>query len=114
MVVDGKPGEVKVLLDAPNQGASLKWGRDRQGVMIKNTLLPLDVADPKELETRKRDTYTVEVRLPNRDIIKLAAKDSAKGKPASSLPDVVLEENMNLPPRIYASDKKSKQKALLL
>src|SRR5260370_38710210 len=45
---------------------------------------------------------------------KLAAKDSAKGKPAPSLPDVVLEENMNLPPRIYASDKKSKQKALLL
>ncbi len=114
MLFDVEQAETKPLLDAPNQGARLEWKLDSQGVVITKTLLPLDVADPKEVEARKRDTYTVEVRLPNREFIKLADKDSQKNKPALSLPDVVLEENMNLPPRIYATDERTKQKVLLL
>ncbi len=114
MLFDVEQGETKPLLDAPNQDARLEWKPDSQGVVITKTLLPLDVADPKEVEARKRDTYTVEVRLPNREVIKLTDKDLPKDKPVLSLPDVVLEENMNLPPRIYATDDKTKQKVLLL
>ncbi len=114
MLLDVEQAEAKVLLDAPNQGASLKWEPDSQGVVITKTLLPLDVANPKEVEARTRDTYTVKIRLRDREIIKLADQDSLKDKPVSSLPDVVLEENMNLPPKIYAIDGKTKRKALLL
>ena len=109
ILFDLKRAETRPLLDAPNRGARLKWKPDGQGVLITNTLLPLDVADPKEVQARKRDRYTVEVRLPNREVIKLPAKDSPDHKPALSLPDVVLEENMNLSPKIYATDKRTKQ-----
>jgi dipeptidyl aminopeptidase/acylaminoacyl peptidase len=114
MLFDVERAETKPLLDVPDQGAHLGWKPDSQGVVITKTLLPLEGANPKETEARKRNTYTVEVRLPSREIIKLADKDSPNEKPASSRPDVVLEENMNLPPRIYAIDEKTKQKALLL
>lgn len=111
---DVERAETKPLLDVPNQGARLEWKPDSRGVVIIKTLLPLDVADPKELEARKRDTYTVEVTLPNREVIKLSNEDLSKDRLVLSLPDVVLKENMNLPPRIYVSDKKAKQKVLLL
>jgi dipeptidyl aminopeptidase/acylaminoacyl peptidase len=114
LLFDVEQAETKPLLDAPNQRARLEWKLDSQGVVITKTLLPLDVADPKEMEARKRDTYTVEVRLPSREIIKLADKDSTKDKLALSPPDVLLEENMNLPPRVYATDERTKQKVLLL
>jgi dipeptidyl aminopeptidase/acylaminoacyl peptidase len=116
MLFDLEVGEISPLLDVPGEdrGARLEWKPDSQGVVITKTLLPLDVADPEEVEARKRNMYTVEVKLKNREIIKLSDNDSPKNKTALFLPDVTLEENMNLPPKIYVTDAKTKQKMLLL
>src|SRR5947207_8545337 len=116
MLFDLEGGEISPLLDVPSEdrGARLEWKPDSQGVVITKTLLPLDVADPEEVEARKRNMYTVEVKLKNREIIKLSDNDSPKNKTALFLPDVTLGENMNLPPKIYVTDAKTKQKMLLL
>jgi dipeptidyl aminopeptidase/acylaminoacyl peptidase len=114
MLFDVEGGEISPLLDVPIEDARLEWESDSQGVVITKTLLPLDVADPQEVAARKRNMYTVEVKLKNREIIKHPDNDSPKNKTAFSLPDVTLEENMNLPPKIYVTDAKAKQRMLLL
>jgi dipeptidyl aminopeptidase/acylaminoacyl peptidase len=114
MLFDLEGGGTKPLLDAPNQDASLRWNTDSRGVVIGETFLPLEVADPKDAEARKQNTYNVEVRLPSRDIIKVFGKDLAKDNTASSSLDLTLEEDVNEPPCIFVRDLKTKQRTLLL
>jgi dipeptidyl aminopeptidase/acylaminoacyl peptidase len=106
------------LLDSPMPGLpKFVWTPDGQTVILK-TYLPLDISDPSEREARSKDEMPVEVRLSTKELQKISSEEwdreiaSANQKQAGI--DVTLDEDMNTPPRIYASDPKTKKKTLLL
>jgi len=114
LLFDLERGDIKPLFDAPNQDATLEWRADSHGVLLRNTFLPLDVANPMEMEARTRNTYNVEVSLPDGEITKVSDQDLPQDKVGFQPVDVALEEGLNTPPEIYVTDPKTKQKALLL
>jgi dipeptidyl aminopeptidase/acylaminoacyl peptidase len=103
---------------------SVAWSADGQSIYL-TTRLPLDAADPTENEERKKKLYDVEVRLPNKEIRKIRTMDfqtvhardiekKLRGANANTRMDVVLEEDVNTPAKIYVSARKTREKALLL
>jgi dipeptidyl aminopeptidase/acylaminoacyl peptidase len=108
------------LLNAPNASGfpQITWASDSRSVSLK-TYLPLDVADPEERKARSKDQMPVEIRLPTRELRRITENDlqreleRANQKKDAGL-DVVLEEDVNTPPKIYAIEPGNKQKVLLL
>lgn len=125
LLLDTKDGLVAPLLNTPmnwfNETAA--WSADGQSIYL-TTRLPLDAADSGENEERKKRFYDVEVRLPNKEIRKINTIDYETVRAqelekrervnANIAMDVVLEEDVNTPPKIYVSDTKTHERALLL
>ena len=99
------------LIDAPIFGGTASWGQDSKSVFL-TSYLPLNVSDPAERNARGQSQVPMEVKLPSRRYQKL------KELPAKStqlLPiQVSLEQDLNTPPKIFVTDSKTHQKALLL
>jgi hypothetical protein len=157
----------RLLLDAPISPLSWSeaaWSPDSQSVVVSDMYLPLNIDDAAERARRKAHTFLAEVRISNRQLVKISDEDlrlldwdartrdvvcdvgridSLNGKPtpkayfrksndndnptwsrssipqepakgAPPLPDIVLEENMNQPPRIFAIAPGAGQKSLLM
>jgi len=155
----------RLLLDGPISplwGSEVAWSPDSQSVVVSDMYLPLNVDDGAERARRKTHTFLAEVKISNRQLVKISDEDlrlldwdaktndvvcdvgrrasfngkatpkayflkssdnatwsrfsipqeQAKGAPA--LPDIVLEENMNQPPRIFAIAPSGGQKSLLM
>ena len=164
-LIDIRTGMGRLLLDAPIPplGVSeVAWSPDSQSVVVADMYLPLNIDDAAERSRRKTHTYLAEVKISNRQLVKISdeelrlvdwdaktgdvvcnvgridslngkptrkayfrkSNDNAawsrssvpqeQGKPAPSLPDIVLEENMNQPPRILAITPGGGQKSLLM
>jgi len=114
MVLDVRQGTLEPLLNAPEgHGSRLMWARDGDSIIVTNSYLPLDLAAPDEREARENNTYTVEIKLPSRDYIKLAAENVANRTRTSQPFAVRLDESFDRPPRIYVSDPVTKVSALL-
>jgi len=104
------------LLDVPTLGfPPTKWASDGSSIILNNSFLPLDPLDVTELESRKTNRYDIEVEVPDGKYRKLenGYGQEEEKKETSSL-KVFMKEDMNTPPKLYASDTKSQQEALLL
>jgi len=147
------------LLDGPLgfTGSEIARAPDSRSVVVSNVHLPLDVSDPAELEARKSSVFTVEIKVPTRNVVKITAKDLwlirwdartnivsfkegrdsfLSGKPGkdfdfrrngtaweelpprieqpSSNIAIVIEEDLNTPPRIVAISGSGHQRIILL
>jgi dipeptidyl aminopeptidase/acylaminoacyl peptidase len=114
MVFDTESGRTEPLLDSPVFRGRASWAQSGEKVLIPETFLPLDVSDRVEREERRKSKYYAEIRLPDKAYRKISQEDWAKRDEADLPLQVVLEEDVNTPPKIYASNTKSKRKELLL
>ena len=146
------------LLDSPASGLSdLVWSPDSRSVIVAGIFLPLNVQDEAELSTRKARIFTVEIRIPQQDIVQIADRDlkllgwdpmlrvprfrktrneNPSGDDATLvyyrkqpdrwenlipemrdaaflLPDIRVEQDLNMPPRVVAEDTVTKRTALI-
>jgi len=161
-LVDIPTARGSLLFNAPIAalGSEVFWSRDSQSVVVSNAHLPLNIDDAAERTRRKAHTFLAEVKMSNREPVKISDEDlrlldwdaktndvvcdvgridslngkatrkayfrknddtwsrsslpQAQAKEAPALPDIVLEENMNEPPRIFAIDSGTRRRSLLL
>jgi dipeptidyl aminopeptidase/acylaminoacyl peptidase len=81
LIVDLEEGTVGPLIGAPilpigSGGEELRAWTNRNSVLLINTLLPLDIADPEGRKRRGEHLYAAEVTLPEREIVEIAERDS--------------------------------------
>jgi dipeptidyl aminopeptidase/acylaminoacyl peptidase len=77
-LIDTRTDASRFLLDAPVSAltqSELTWSPDSRSVIVTGVYLPLDVSDPTELATRRSHMFTVEVRIPDSKITKIADQD---------------------------------------
>src|SRR5260370_42345240 len=77
MVGRGTGGR-QVWLDGPipeNTGKEVAWAPDSKSVVVAGAYLPLDVVDPAERALRRVQTFLVEVKVPNREFVKISQED---------------------------------------
>ncbi len=80
MLLDTSTGDLGLLLEAPPTLSHISsygfaWAPDGQSLVLSGALLPLDVTDPSELDSRLKTRYVIELKLPNREIMKITDKD---------------------------------------
>jgi dipeptidyl aminopeptidase/acylaminoacyl peptidase len=106
------------LVNAPMRNFNkFVWAPDSKSIFLK-TYLPLDVQDPVEREMRSKAEASIELNLvtraPRRIEEEELKRQLARNEESQSPLIVTLEENANLPPRIYVSNASSKRRTLLL
>ena len=121
MLLDTTTLELVPLINAPNPREGgffprFSWAPDSQALFLKS-YLPLDVADAMEKEERSRTPMSVVVKLPGRKLVRIGDDDLRRrldvGLKKDADVDVALEEDMNTPPKIYVTNTKTNEKALL-
>jgi dipeptidyl aminopeptidase/acylaminoacyl peptidase len=66
----------RILLDSPVAELSeVAWSSDSHSAILTGVYLPLNVQDPAEVAARKSGWFTVEVEVPNLDIVKIENHD---------------------------------------
>jgi dipeptidyl aminopeptidase/acylaminoacyl peptidase len=76
MLVDTRSKTVRPLLDAPSSRSyAALWAEDGKSVVISGTYLPLDALDRVEQTARMKNTYVVEVGIPDKQIVKITDKE---------------------------------------
>jgi len=79
LLVDLDEGAVNPLIGAPifpfNRGSSelYEWTQ-QNSVLVINAFLPLETADPEEQNRRRTNLYAAEIKLPSREIVKIAER----------------------------------------
>jgi hypothetical protein len=113
LVYDTKEMSLAPLINAPMIGVdTLSWGQ-KGGSVLLSSYLPLDISDPAERRLREHCKYPVEVTLPSRDYRKIKRDDVAVHGLEMPL-HVLIEQDVNTPPKIFVSYPKGQQKTLLL
>jgi len=69
-LVDTRTGRSDVLLDSPADSSSDLWSPDSNSVLLCGAYIPLDVANPVELQARRSRKFLVEIKLPSRMLVK--------------------------------------------
>lgn len=116
LLLETKESTLTPLLDAPMdpfKGDPPLWGADGHSVFLKGMCLPLDVKDPVQREERKKTMYDIELKLPSKEFRKVLPGQGPTLDNTHPGLDVTLEEDVNTPPRIYASNEKTHETALL-
>jgi Prolyl oligopeptidase family len=77
VLVDVSTEASSPLLDGPLgfSGSEIVWAPDSQSVVVSNVHLPLNVGNSAEQNARQSTTFSVEVRVPSREIIKVSDRD---------------------------------------
>src|SRR5262249_22470896 len=66
----------RYLLDSPAAGLSdLVWSPDSRSVIVAGLFLPLNVQDEAELAARKTRIFTVEIKIPQQEIVEIRDSD---------------------------------------
>ncbi len=91
----------------------VSWSEDGKSVFL-SSYLPLDVTDPEERKTREETEYPVEVELPGRESRNVTKEDGPVKRIQNPPIQVALEQDLNTPPKLFVTDPKTQQKALLL
>jgi len=113
-VVDTERGSMEPLWNAPMiQFAPLAWAPHGDSVFLR-AYLPLDGTDPTEKKAREQNQYPVEVRFPGREYRKVSEEQFPTEKTAKAPLHVALEEDLNVPPKIFVSEPQTQRKELLL
>lgn len=115
LLVDVDRAAARPLLDVPSYLwlPHVEWAADSRSVDLPNMYLPLNGADEKELDARRKTRYGVRVEIPSLEYHKLEHRVPAAETPRVPL-SVTVEEDVNRPPKIFVSDPETKRKALLL
>jgi dipeptidyl aminopeptidase/acylaminoacyl peptidase len=75
-LIDTESGQTEFLIDAPAQDdPDVIWASDSSAVVISGTYLPLDVPDLAERKRRQSTKFTVEVKIPSREVVPITSKD---------------------------------------
>src|SRR5258708_1382062 len=116
LLIDTESSSIIPLWNAPNPWGiqNIVWGRDSNSLFLSGIRLPLQGVTPEERILRQRNTYDVAISIPTREYRKIAKEEFPKFEVLAKQLDVVLEEDPNTPPRIFAIDPNSKRKMLLL
>ena len=116
-LVDVDKAAAVPLLDTPGAGGKplLTWRPDSRSLLMTN-YLPLDGLKPAERQARRKTPSPIEVKLASRETLKLTdAEFSARTDKTQKAPlSLTVEEDLNSPARIYATDAQTRQRALLL
>jgi dipeptidyl aminopeptidase/acylaminoacyl peptidase len=87
-LIDTQSDIVQVLVNAPIaslHSPSAVWSPDSQSVVVAGTYLPLDVRDPAERETRRKEVFAAEIEIPTLKITPIVAgKLEVKGWDSST------------------------------
>jgi dipeptidyl aminopeptidase/acylaminoacyl peptidase len=115
LVFDTVTGSLRPLLNAPVLATfdRFAWANDG-GSLYMSTYLPLDGGDPAEREAREQNKFLTQILLPGLEYRKVKAEDFPPEQLKKDPLSVTVEQDLNTPPRIYASDPQTGQKALLL
>lgn len=102
------------LINAPMLGQhTVSWSDDARSVFLSSHL-PLDVTDSMERKAREQTEYPIEVKLPGREYRKVAKEDFPVKRTQGPPVEVALEQDPNTPAKLYVTDTRGHQKALLL
>jgi hypothetical protein len=77
-LIDTRTDASRFLLDAPVSAltrSELTWSPDSRSVIVTGVYLPLEVNDPNEIAARRSHMFTVEVRVSDSQITKIADQD---------------------------------------
>ena len=113
LLFDPRSMSLTPLVDAPAVANTLRPAADGRSVFMR-TYLPLDGTDAAERTRRTGMPYDVQVLLPGREVQKVSPQEWPKGNAAANALQVVLEEDVNTPPRIFAVEANTQEKVLLL
>ncbi len=118
VLVDTHTSTSASFLDTPLTGREpIVWKSDSRSVYTR-TYLPLNVSDTTERGLRRNTKFNVELALPSAEVRRrLMDKEwrrKTTKKPARESVAIILKESLNAPPKIYATDPKTKDEALLL
>jgi dipeptidyl aminopeptidase/acylaminoacyl peptidase len=114
LLLDTKDMSLAPLVNAPMLGFdTFSWAQDGKSAFL-SSYLPLDVVDPVEREAREQNKDSIEVTLPSREYRKISGQEVPIARIQSPPLDVTIEQDVNTPPKLYVSDSKSGQRALLL
>jgi dipeptidyl aminopeptidase/acylaminoacyl peptidase len=115
ILMDLVRGSAKPLWDAPSIFRTpIVWSNDSNSIFIAKAYLPLDDAGEEENRLRKRERYDIKVSVDTGEYQKVSADGFPKVRVSASSVEITIEEDINTPPKIFAIDSQSKQKALLL
>jgi len=114
VLFDSQNGSFAPLLNAPLLGGGdVSWSEDAKSVFL-SSYLPLDVTDAVERKAREQRAYPVEVKLPSQELRRVA-KEAFPVKHIQEPPiEVTLDQDIETPAKVYATDPKTHQKTLLL
>jgi dipeptidyl aminopeptidase/acylaminoacyl peptidase len=113
-LVDLETGSAEPLLDSPSFGnRSLAWATDGRSLLLKS-YLPLEGTKPAERQVRRKTQFSVEVKRVGRGVRKLTEGQFNQRIVKAAPLNFTVDEDLNSPPRIYATDPKSRRRALLL
>ena len=75
-LIDLRTSRSEVLLDSPASyaRADVLWSPDSKSLLLCGVYLPLDVEDQAELQSRRSNKFVTEIKLPNREFVKIATE----------------------------------------
>ena len=76
-LIDLRTKSSEVLLDSPASyaRADVLWSPNSKSLLLCGVYLPLDVEDQAELRARRSNKFTVEIKLPSREFVKIAREE---------------------------------------
>jgi dipeptidyl aminopeptidase/acylaminoacyl peptidase len=107
---------VRPLLNAPAiYTAALRWAPDSHAIYLK-TFLPLEGVSAEERSQRVAGELPVEISVPGLAMNRIALATWDETLPATNQDrlEILVEEDLNTPPKIIAQDKASSSKATIL
>jgi dipeptidyl aminopeptidase/acylaminoacyl peptidase len=134
LLIDTRTKSSRVLLDAPAIGHVVSWAPDSRSVVLSGTYLPLEHFRGQDREARSATGRVLAtVAIPSGEVIKfepllrngddtgsaeraIAAKEAADRAIAAqqARPRIVIDEDMNNRPRIFAIEPATNHRVLLL
>ena len=111
------PGlSVRPLLNAPAiYTAALHWAPDSHAVFVKS-LLPLEGVSAEERSQREESELPVEIAIPSLSVKRIASDtwEQTQSHASPDRPEILVEEDLNTPPKIVAQDRGASKKATIL
>ena len=117
-LIDVEKGTSKIFLDTPMAGFSpIAWALDSRSAYIRS-YLPLDTADAAERKARSKQKFSSELAVPSGNVLRKLTDEEWRAKTANAPKErnvaITIEEDLNIPPRVYAADSKTGKKNLLM
>jgi dipeptidyl aminopeptidase/acylaminoacyl peptidase len=115
LVLDTATGFVGPLLDAPviTPFNRFSWAKDGQSLYL-SSYLPLSGTAGAEREAREQNKFLTQIMLPSLEYRRVDAQDFPAEEVEKPPVDVIVEQGLNMPPKIYASDFLTRRRALIL